>query len=417
MKRKSDIALPFPIKTATSCQLKWSHSTVYLTENKTASCHRVLQNTIPEDFDFHNTPEKIQARKLMLEGKWPGKGCEHCKLIEDAGGTSDRLLHKRFPGLGPPPEVEAGDLTATHVTPRWLEIYFSNLCNLSCIYCNEHYSSTWEKENLKFGDIFTGERIKKQYNNQENVKKIFDWLDKNGEHLYNLIILGGEPFTQPQTDQLLDFLTTKTYPDLTLTLFSNLSIKNDWVVKKFQKMQSLKDNGNIKEIHVIGSIDCWGKHAEYVRHGLNLDLFEQNFEYMLHNTSLRLGINSTWTTLTTKTFPDLVDKINQWNSHRVTYFTLMQAAGMQRIHPSIFGPWILDQGFNQAIENFQTYGDPELSSYKEYFQGIKKSIEQSCEDRAAQFKLHEYLSELDRRRNRNYVELWPEIHERIHRKD
>ena len=293
MTRKSDIALPFPIKTATSCQLKWSHSTVYLTENKTASCHRVLQNTIPDDFDFHNTPEKLEARKQMLEGKWPGKGCEHCKLIEDAGGVSDRIMHKKFPGLGPPPEVMAGDFTATKVTPRWLEIYFSNLCNLSCIYCNEHYSSTWEKENLKFGDIFTGERIKKQYNNQENVKKVFDWLDKNGEHLYNLIILGGEPFTQPQTDQLLDFLSTKHYPDMTLTLFSNLSIKNDWVVKKFAKMQSLKDNYNVKEIHVIGSIDCWGDHAEYVRHGLNLDLFESNFEYLLKNTNIRLGINAT----------------------------------------------------------------------------------------------------------------------------
>ena len=137
---------PFPIKTETACQLKWSHSTVFLTQQSSSSCHRVEGTTIGEDFDFHNTPAKIRDREQMLEGKWPGRGCEHCKEIEDAGGQSDRMLHLNFPGLGAPPEVAAGDLTATKVTPRWLEVYFSNLCNLACLYCGEHFSSTWQSE-------------------------------------------------------------------------------------------------------------------------------------------------------------------------------------------------------------------------------------------------------------------------------
>jgi hypothetical protein len=51
---------PFPIKTKTACQLKWNWSTVYLTEGKTASCHRTNHHTFNTDeFDFHNTPSKI----------------------------------------------------------------------------------------------------------------------------------------------------------------------------------------------------------------------------------------------------------------------------------------------------------------------------------------------------------------------
>ena len=80
---------------------------------------------------------------------------------------------------------------------------------------------------------------------------MFDWLDENVHHLYNLMILGGEPFTQPQGDQLLDFLETKNCPNLTLTFFSNLSVDHERMKKRFNRMQNLKDTGKLAEIHII----------------------------------------------------------------------------------------------------------------------------------------------------------------------
>ena len=137
----------FPIKTATACQLKWSHSTVFLPSLKTASCHRVEQNYFDiNTFDFHNTKEKLQARTEMLAGRWPGHGCEHCKNIEDSGGVSDRIVHLDFPGFRAPPELDH-DLQAVNVTPRVLEIYFSNTCNLKCVYCVPQFSSQINQEN------------------------------------------------------------------------------------------------------------------------------------------------------------------------------------------------------------------------------------------------------------------------------
>jgi len=407
----------FPIKTATACQLKWSHSTVFLPTNQTSSCHRVDQHDIQDNFDFHNNPEKIIARKQMLQGEWPGKGCEHCKVIEDAGGTSDRMLHLKFPGLGPPPELK-DNLTATHVTPRWVEVYFSNLCQLACNYCDEYFSSTWQTENRKFGYINDPNRKPKplQYMqaSENNLKKFWIWADTNIEHLYNLHVLGGEPFTQPQTDELFEYLSTKECPELTVTITSNLSIPHDKMIARIKKLQELKFNHNIKHWHVIGSLDNWGEHAEYTRYGLKLDLFVKNFEYLLHNTSATLGINSAWTSLTTSTYPDLVRQINKWNTVRRVYHSLMQVGGKPFLHPKVFGPWILEQGMYQAHELFETYDDPELEGYKEYFAGIIKSIEQTEPDEVMQHALHGYLSELDRRRNTNYTALWPEIYEKIH---
>lgn len=410
---------PFPIKTATACQLKWSHSTVFLTKGESSSCHRVDGTEIGKDFDFHNTPAKIADREKMLKGEWPGRGCEHCKHIEEAGGQSDRTLHLNFPGLGAPPEVAAGDLTATSVTPRWLEVYFSNLCNLGCLYCGEHFSSTWESENKKHGHILGEMGIgynKNDWGKQaKNLnEKMFEWLDKNVHHLYNLMILGGEPFTQPQSDQLLDFLETRKNPNLTLTFFSNLSVDHERMKKRFQRMQRLKDNGNLAEIHVIGSIDCWGPEVEYVRYGLDLEKFEKNFDYLVNETDVRLGVNAAWMSLTTFTMPALIRKINKWSTHqRPVFFSLMQAAGERYVHPEIFGPKVLEWGYREAVELFETQGNNVKEGYKSYLEGILKKIENAEPDVEAQRQLHKYLTVLDGRRKTDYRTLFPTIYDEI----
>jgi hypothetical protein len=116
----------FPIKTATACQLKWNWSTIFLSTEETASCHRTDHHRFDTDqFDFHNTPSKLQDREHMLNGQWPERGCSYCQDIEQAGGQSDRITNLDFPGVHAPPEL-AINSTATSVTPRILEVYFDN---------------------------------------------------------------------------------------------------------------------------------------------------------------------------------------------------------------------------------------------------------------------------------------------------
>jgi hypothetical protein len=67
---------PFPIKQGIPCQLKWNHSTVFLTMGTTASCHRVSHDPIQivdGKINFHNIPQKLEARTKMLNGQWPGE--------------------------------------------------------------------------------------------------------------------------------------------------------------------------------------------------------------------------------------------------------------------------------------------------------------------------------------------------------
>ena len=79
---------------------------------------------------------KIGDREKMIKGEWPGNGCEYCKVVEDAGGISERIGYINDLQMVPP-ENETNP-EETHVTPRLLEVYFSNLCNLSnlCQLCD-----------------------------------------------------------------------------------------------------------------------------------------------------------------------------------------------------------------------------------------------------------------------------------------
>jgi hypothetical protein len=116
MQNKKDRYI-FPIQTKTACKLKWSWSSIYLTTETTASCHRTHKHKFDVDsFNFHNTPEEIADREKMLQGEWPAIGCDYCKNIESAGGQSDRITNLELHGFESPPELDH-DKNATIVTP------------------------------------------------------------------------------------------------------------------------------------------------------------------------------------------------------------------------------------------------------------------------------------------------------------
>jgi hypothetical protein len=118
----------------------------------------------------------------MLAGKWPEHGCEYCRNIEQAGGQSDRITNLDFPGIHAPPELDH-DHVAVDVTPRILEVYFDNTCNLKCLYCGPHFSSLWDAENIRHG----AGAFAKSANIESNKQKIFSWLKQHGHNRFDVM--------------------------------------------------------------------------------------------------------------------------------------------------------------------------------------------------------------------------------------
>lgn len=391
----------FPIQTATACQLKWTWSTIYLTTENTASCHRTTHHKFDTDkFDFHNTASKLDDRARMLNGEWPAKGCDYCRDIESAGGQSDRITNLDFPGIHAPLELDT-DPTAIQVTPRMLEVYFDNTCNLKCLYCGPYFSSLWDAENIRAGLP----AFNKSTRIEQNKQKLFDWLKHNRQHLSVFNVLGGEPLYQRELEQCLDLFEQYPAPELKLQIFTNLNAKISHVQNIVQRVKTLIDRNCLREFEITASLDCWGEPQQYVRYPLDLTVWQKNFEYLLSQPWINLIINSTITPLTIKTLPDLLAKINQWNTVRKVYHYQNSVNHPSYMFIDIFGD-IFVQDFETALALKPDATQDEQAS-KKYLQGIAMQSASRQPNVKEITKLWNFLNTNDQRRNTNWPRVFP----------
>jgi hypothetical protein len=401
----------FPVKTATSCQLKWAWSTIYLSKSSTASCHRVKhQRFSAASFEkFHNNAKKLEDRKKMLNGERPSGGCEYCYNIEDAGGVSDRMIHLDEDTV--PYEMQF-DPNAIEVTPSILEIYFNNICNLKCVYCGPWFSSQIAGEYHKFGP-FKKEGVDLNglrpwtANPEYNVMRdfLFDWLKLHSFKLKRFQILGGEPFYQKEFIDCLDHFDQYPNPELTFVVITNLMVDDKRMDYYIDKFRNLLENKKIKVLQIVGSLDCWGKQSEYIRNGLDLELWERNFSKLVNLGWIRLQVNLAITPLSIPHTYDLIARINEWRKIQPIYMNFMSVQDPPYLNPNIFGN-IFAEDFEKIISIMPEDSDIN-KNFKNYMIGISKETS-SKEPNVQQIKnLKIYLDELDRRRHTNYKALWP----------
>lgn len=408
----------FPIQTPTACKSKWAWSTIWFYDGTTASCHRCDRHKIDlDDFDnFHNTPQKIEQREAMLKGQWPTKGgCEYCQKTEEAGGFSDRQFQLQIPNQTPP-EVKT-DQSVTSCTPTILEIFLSNTCNLSCIYCRPANSSKIEGEMRKYGNFkVEGIHTRGKYDivpkvdyEQELKEKFWDWMARNSGALKRFHVLGGEPFYMKDFEKCLTHWADYPNPNVELNVVSNLMVGHDSFEFQIDFIKWLHGKGCIRRFDLTASIDCWGPEAEYVRTGLDLGHFEKNMEYLLAQDEhwLRININQTVSALTIKSMPALIEKINTWKDRRTEvghYFQrLVEPAVMQ---PTIFhkGFWNEDFAKITAVMRNKTWDEKHAYNM---MQGMIKQIESETQhDSESINKLRMYLDELDSRRGTDWRKIF-----------
>lgn len=415
----------FPIRTESACLLKWAWSTIYFNSGTSASCHRTQKYAIdPDNFgNFHNLPDKIAARELMLDGKWPTAGCQYCKNAEDSGAVSDRMfnLQQQNNGWLVPPELEV-DSSATAVTPTILEVYFKNTCNMACVYCGPHYSSLWEEENRKFNQSFHDSQPydirRAQHNEHYNqmVADLWRYLDEKDRYkqIKRYHVLGGEPLLMSELDDSIEFWRTHPNPDLTFSIITNLNIPTARFERYIKQFERLVLGNKIWQLQLTASLDCWDSEQEYVRHGLKLELWQRNFELLLNKPWISLSINSAISALTIKSLPKLLARINEWNKQQLATSTWNDRARQAEpiIHsfstpveldnPYIFNGSVFAEDFEKILQLMPT--DNEIQKgQKIVMQGIATQSLGMPGHPTEIKKLQEYLSVLDARRKTS----WP----------
>jgi organic radical activating enzyme len=380
------------------------------------SCHRSSSSGIPENFDdFHNTSVKVHDRSVMLQGKWPGNGCEYCRNIEDSGGVSDRQFQNLIPEVYPR-ELD-DDRTLTSVTPAILEVFFSNTCNLACVYCSAKFSSSIQAENKKFGGSILPELNFEYSDNRskELIPEFWKWFEKHSSSLQRLQILGGEPFLLKEVMQLIDYFDEQPHPNLEFNLVTNLSMPTSVLEPILEKLKVLKHSNKLKRIDIQVSVDCWEKPQEYIRYGFNLETFERNMLLLIEKNVFRIGLLSTFTSLSIPTLTNLAVKYNQWCKQQKIFWYMHLVLPNNK---SIFDPTVFEYSYYEhhidkmySLLPNETWDDNELLKS---FSGIVSKLKANCKYNAdGQTALVKYLNENDTRRQSNWKIIFPDLNKII----
>jgi hypothetical protein len=217
--------------------------------------------------------------------------------------------------------------------------------------------------------------------------------------------LGGEPLYQAELDQCLELFRQYPAPELKLQIFTNLNAKLSRVERMVAQVKQLVDQNCLREFEITASLDCWGAPQEYARFPLDLGVWQQNFEYLLSQPWINLIISSTITPLTIHTLPDLLERIAEWNQTRTIYHYQNSVQEPDYMMVDIFGN-AFGQDFEAALA-LKPDQTPEQQASKQYLAGIAQQAASKTPNIVAIRKLHNFLNEMDRRRNTDWRRTFP----------
>jgi organic radical activating enzyme len=312
------------------CVAKWKQVTMHLHNGHTHSCHHPTTHLVPlEELKtnptaLHNTNFKKQQRKMMLEGERP-KECDYCWRAEDSGNKfSDRTYKSADPSwaYGHIQDI-AHKLWAEDVDPSYVEVSFSSVCNFKCSYCSPNISSQWMEEIERHGPYPTSKQFNniewfkqtKQMpipNNQDNpyVDAFWQWWPKMYKELKQFRITGGEPLLNKNTFKVLDYIIENPNPDLVFSINTNMNPPPELLDKFIEKLKIIQEGKMVQRLHLFTSAEAQGKQAEYIRHGLDYDLWLTNIERVIQEVpKVAFTIMCTYNLLSIPSYKGLLDDI------------------------------------------------------------------------------------------------------------
>ena len=138
------------------------------------------------------------------------------------------------------------------------------------------------------------------------------WWPEVSKTLNILRITGGKPLMHKSTWRIFDELKENPRPHIELNLNSNMGLSPRIVSKFADNVKELLEGNKIKKFKVYSSIDTFDNRAEYLRTGLDVNLWESNMKNFLNITGSDLTIMCTFNILSVTSFNLFLQKVLDW---------------------------------------------------------------------------------------------------------
>lgn len=277
----------------------------------------------------------------------------------------------------------------------YLDIRFSNLCNLRCRMCSHYASSSWYEDALHLGTA-------------EDHRVISPWAERTdfwGElreeilpSLELVYFAGGEPLIQQEHYDMLNMLREAGRTDVRLLYNTNLS------TIQYKEYDLLNLWNEFEHVSVSASIDGIGKRGDYIRKGLTWERWVENARRLgpyLRGYAPAISIYNIYH------YPELNTLMEQ------LFPGLEERSGIVSF-PEFLSIQVFDQDMKRQIElRYLAFieQNTELSAHaKRNMMGwLKYMVSTDKSHLALAFK--EYTSKLDELRNECFVDTFPELAE------
>lgn len=201
-------------------------------------------------------PRGQLLRQRIAQGLWDPL-CAGCQRIEAVGGSSPRhaAIAEWGAEIGPQIDQNINNLILRDITVNW-----SNLCNLTCTYCNPGTSTRWQAvRNLPVTVV------------KNSPAGLIELAEEHAETIRGLSLGGGEPLLQKGLPEFL----LKIRPEQTSVMITtNLSVD----LESNPVYQTLRQWPNVSWSVSFDNVNK--ERFEYVRNGADWDLFVANIDQL-----------------------------------------------------------------------------------------------------------------------------------------
>jgi molybdenum cofactor biosynthesis enzyme MoaA len=272
----------------------------------------------------------------------PHPGCQRCWQQEASGVQSIRQVQaKEYKIIGAKPMQSR----ILHI-----EVAVGNLCNLSCVMCNEYNSSMILSENRQLGISVLDQRE-------------FTWSESAFENLQQIVdykprvihLRGGEPMYNKRIFELLDHFPVEHAKNTLLHLSTNATV---WT-EQWQQVLS-----KFNTVRMMLSVDAVGSLAEYIRYPSKFDQVEHNIRAIVKNSNIRPVVHATVQNLNIM----YIGNVIQWAKRMNIYLMLDLLVQPDYLEITNLPPVLKQQAIDHLstvlAQDLEPHIQSEISAYK-----------------------------------------------------
>ncbi len=387
------------------CMMPWTHMHLWPAGTTYPCCMSdpefPIGNTQEQSLqEIWNGKELRNIRMNMLQDK-PSKECRRCYELEENGMSTLRTGSiGNYAHHWDKVEATSDDGSAGDVNMAYMDIRFSNLCNLRCRSCGPQFSSSWFEDHKAIYGKLDHPKILQV---RDEMRSFLDELDPMLESVERVYWAGGEPLITKEHYNILDKWIAMGKRDVSMDYTTNFT-------QMYYKKKTAFDYWNkFENVRVAASLDANHARGEYLRKNMVWSEVVQNRRTMIEQCPhVYFELTPTVSVYNVLNLPDFH---KEWieegllEPKNIRINILLDPTYMRL---SILPPWIK----SKVVERYQ-----EHIAYLKQFEDIAgvisdyESILNFMEkDRTDEIKMFKFKTQrIDTLRQENLLDVFPEL--------